>query len=667
MTTAQHLNYRPDIDGLRAIAVAAVVIFHAYPSAFPGGFVGVDIFFVISGYLISSIIFKSLSQGEFSFSDFYGRRVRRIFPPLLAVLFASLIAGWWILLPDEYEQLAKHALGGLGFVANMIFWSESGYFDNAAHTKALLHLWSLGVEEQFYILWPAVVFAVWKTRKNLWLALGILGAGSFISNIVSIHTDPSSSYFLLPTRAWEIILGAALALKQHTKPALLDKKRANALGIAGLGLIFTALALIDKNSLFPGWWALLPSMGAVFIIAAGENSLINQKLLATRPMVAAGLISFPLYLWHWPLLSFLRTLQGESASNQAIAITLFIALLLASMSYWMIEKPSRQSRGVWSIILILIATLLVATAATNIYIRDGLSFRFKRALSDAEVAALQWGDKRRKSDTCNPLISPEDGEDCLISQPNRKPDAIIIGDSHANHYYWGLSEVLKERDINLMQLAKSSCGPLYGVDFFTEGKLANCQRFTERAIEFAINTPEIHTVFLGGRWMVYVTGRDLNTQVSDAENGKLFLADIPGKDQPDRQTVFSRGLDETLKRLTSAGKKVVFMHAVPELNFNIRECIAWNPSTLINRLPRPECSIRRTVTENRNNEYRPVLETILSRFPNIEVIDPVPIMCDTKNCWGRRDAQLLYRDDDHLSLGGSIWLAKRMLPAGLDK
>lgn len=254
-----HIAYRADIDGLRAIAVLAVLIFHAFPALLPGGFIGVDIFFVISGYLISSIVMKSAEDGRFSIADFYARRIRRIVPPLLAMIVTSLVLGWSILLPDEYAQLAKHALAGIGFISNIVLWQESGYFDSAAHLKPFLHLWSLGVEEQFYIFWPLIlILVIRRGLPFLGVALFIL-AGSFAINIALTSTAGTAGYFLLPGRAWEMLAGAILAwrLRHHGPLFAAGSRIANAVGLLGLLLIALGLWLIDKDKAFPGWWAIL--------------------------------------------------------------------------------------------------------------------------------------------------------------------------------------------------------------------------------------------------------------------------------------------------------------------------------------------------------------------------------------------------------------------------
>ena len=319
-------KYRPDIDGLRAIAVLAVIGFHASPSLIPGGFIGVDIFFVISGYLISTIIMNNLERSSFSFVEFYIRRINRIFPALFIVLFTCYIFGWFVLLPDEYKQFGKHVAGGAGFVSNFMFWIESGYFDNAAKTKPFLHLWSLGIEEQFYIIWPLLLWIAWKQRLNLLIITLLVMLISFALNITRVNSEHLDAAFYSPqTRFWELLVGSVLAYFNLHKQAYYSKltlleawfdKRVgpliylhqsnpkntllNLLSFLGATLILISILLISKENSFPGWWALMPTAGAFLIILAGNKAWLNRAVLSHRSFVWFGLISFPLYLWHWP-------------------------------------------------------------------------------------------------------------------------------------------------------------------------------------------------------------------------------------------------------------------------------------------------------------------------------------------------------------------------------
>ena len=320
-------TYRPDIDGLRAIAVLSVVLFHGFPQTFRGGFIGVDVFFVLSGYLISRIIFEQLNQGTFNFLDFYARRIKRIFPALVIVLAAAYIAGWFTLLADEYGQLGAHIAAGAGFISNFVLWRESGYFDHSAHTKPLLHLWSLGIEEQFYIVWPLLLWLASKFRLSLFLLTVIVAALSFYLNITQIQNDVVAAFYSPQTRIWELLLGSILAWYSFNKKdglvavvmfleqkcrrpeAVVDQVRLracmkNVLSCLGFTLLIYSLIRFNRDLQFPGKWAAIPVLGTALILAAGPLAWLNEKILSNKILVWFGLISYPLYLWHWPLLSF---------------------------------------------------------------------------------------------------------------------------------------------------------------------------------------------------------------------------------------------------------------------------------------------------------------------------------------------------------------------------
>ena len=356
MDTKQRLHYRSDIDGLRALAVLAVVAFHAIPNRFPGGFVGVDVFFVISGFLISSIILNDLKRDCFSFANFYVRRIRRIFPALTLVLVASWVAGWYILEPEAYAMLGQHMMAGAGFASNIILWSEQGYFDPIAGSKPLLHLWSLGIEEQFYLIWPLLLTlasrATWKI--SIWILSLLLI--SFLISILALDKYPVATFYLLFGRFWELLLGALLAYVQLNHfNALKSLQAAKAfqfnkipvyardiVSLVGLVLIVAAIFILSEKSSFPGALALIPTVGATMLIAAGQDSWTNKYLLSHKWMVATGIISYPLYLWHWPLFTFARITSPMSEYPRSmITMLVGIALFLSYLTYLFVEKPLR--------------------------------------------------------------------------------------------------------------------------------------------------------------------------------------------------------------------------------------------------------------------------------------------------------------------------------------
>ncbi|MCI0355188.1 MAG: acyltransferase, partial [Acidobacteria bacterium] len=346
-------DYRPDIDGLRAIAVLAVIGFHAFPGWVKGGLFGVDVFFVISGFLISSIIFKGLRDGSFSYADFYARRIKRIFPALIVVLAACLAGGWFVLYPDEYRALGRHAAAGAGFVYNFLAWLEVGYFDREAVAKPLLHLWSLGVEEQFYFVWPLLLALLYRRTQMLALGLGSLLLASFALHMVLLQTHPSAAFYFPVTRLWELGAGSLLAytsgFARGREPGLIEAAIAavhrwgarHRLGLAWLGLALLLAGILPRQRPIPDWWVLLPTSGTVLLIATGPGTWLHQKLLVQRPLVVTGLISYPLYLWHWPLLSFAHIAeQGLPSRGMRIALVA-AAFILAWLTYVLVEKPVR--------------------------------------------------------------------------------------------------------------------------------------------------------------------------------------------------------------------------------------------------------------------------------------------------------------------------------------
>lgn len=371
--------YRSDIDGLRGVAIILVVGFHAFPSVIRGGFIGVDIFFVISGFLISAILFESLDKGTFSFTEFYARRIRRIFPALLVVLVVCYVVGWFVLLPNEYKQLGKHIVGGVAFVSNLLFWNEAGYFDNNSDTKPLLHLWSLGIEEQFYIVWPLLLWIAWKKNFSFFYLIVSLILVSFFLNVKNVHGDHIGNFFSPQTRFWELLSGSFLAwleLYGRTHASInktqnsffrrslflqsseqkpdenhmsefnasfqagiiklankYEKELSNSKSLLGLIFITCSMRYITKDIDFPGGWALFPILGSMLIISAGKRAWLNNAILSNRLLVWFGLASFPLYLWHWPLISFVRVIEGVSPPISIRMATVVSSIILSWLTY----------------------------------------------------------------------------------------------------------------------------------------------------------------------------------------------------------------------------------------------------------------------------------------------------------------------------------------------
>jgi peptidoglycan/LPS O-acetylase OafA/YrhL len=471
-----NLRYRADIDGLRAIAVCTVLGFHAFPRHMPGGFIGVDVFFVISGYLITSLITGQLERNNFSILEFYGRRVRRILPALVLVLAASLALGWFVLLADEYRQLGKHAMGGAAFVSNFVLWSESGYFDSLAETKPLLHLWSLAIEEQFYLVWPALLI-LFHRRFGGFLPLIVLALTlSFAINIHLVAREPAGAFYSPAARAWELMLGALLAsdrIGSGRQPAALI----NAASTLGAALLVAGLFLIDRTRQFPGWWALLPTVGTFLLIWAGPAAWLNRKVLAHPGCVFVGLISYPLYLWHWPLLTFARIVDSTVPPREVRLAILGLSFVAAWATWRLIERPVRRSRiGRRSALALL--TLLMTTGVVGYVVRahggyPGSGFRdperqafldyFEHEyatridLTEAMHLACDYYDLARyREGRATRLPRLAITEDCTKRDPALPKAVLLWGDSHAQQFYYGLKRNLPA-GWQILQVASSGC------------------------------------------------------------------------------------------------------------------------------------------------------------------------------------------------------------------
>jgi peptidoglycan/LPS O-acetylase OafA/YrhL len=477
--TARGQAYRPDIDGLRAIAIIPVVAFHAFPSSVPGGFVGVDVFFVISGYLISTIILERLASGTFSFAEFYARRIRRIFPALTVVLAASLAWGWFWLYAAEYSQLGKHVAGGAGFVANFLYWGEASYFDTASEAKPLLHLWSLGIEEQFYLLWPSLLYAAWRMRVNTLAVILVVLAASFLFNVVLVRTDEVATFYSPVTRLWELLLGAALAYVAMTQtsrpsvPAWAGRAWArytpawrDLTAWAGLLGVIASVFAFNADTSFPGWRAAIPTGGALLLIAAGPGAFVN-RLLSARLLVWIGLISYPLYLWHWPLLSLATLAAGQPPA--ALRLTLVaVSVAAAWATYTLVERPIRftwrSAAPVVSLCVIMTATGIAGYVA---FAADG--FLERRINRSDQAHFLQYYERLRTRglaeayraecdfmDWQTERTRPAIDEDC--TRTGEHGAVFLWGDSHAQALSLGIRSAMPN-GVRLAQVTTSACPP----------------------------------------------------------------------------------------------------------------------------------------------------------------------------------------------------------------
>lgn len=630
-----HPAYRPDIDGLRAIAVLAVVLFHAFPALLPGGFIGVDIFFIISGYLIGRIIMGEMAEQRFSFARFYGRRIRRIFPALTLVLISCSVAGWFVLFADEFKMLGRHLVAGAGFVSNLLLWSEVGYFDTAADTKPLLHLWSLGIEEQFYIFWPILLLLAQRWRQSAWRWALLLGGLSFLLNVALVHRYPTATFYSPASRVWELLMGSLLAyltlhgqtlsglLRGQPSPAApLSAQRANLYSVLGMALLVAGLVWITRARAFPGWWALLPTSGALLLIAAGPQAFCNRYLLAQRPLVWIGLISYPLYLWHWPLLSFAHILHAAQPAPEIRAAAVLLALMLAWLTYRLVERPLRSGRH--TVAALSVVMTLVALAGGWLASQAGLPQRPGIVANAALQKSLIVVEDVANAEACKARYGfASKYAYCLLDQVQQEPSVALVGDSHAYHLVAGLTRYYHQHGGNLLMLGTRV--PFIGLPSGDDPY----QQATPRMLELALNTASIRTVIL-------------STALKLHEGNPEGVATVAA-------------LRLTLQRFLAAGKQVVWVNDVPMLDFEPRSCIGRPAMGLVGA--GKECSLPRATFERNVAGHAAIVARVLKDFPQVRVFDTAAPLCDASRCHVMLDGKLMYRDTHHLSYDGDLYVA----------
>ena len=625
-----HPKYRPDIDGLRAVAVLSVVIYHAFPDALKAGFMGVDIFFVISGYLISSIIFENIDRGSFSFAQFYGRRIKRIFPALTLVLLSCLVFGWFGLLGDEFKQLGKHMAAGAGFASNFFLWQESGYFNNAAETKPLLHLWSLAIEEQFYIVWPLVVWLTWK-RKWLFLSVFIgLGVASFAYNVHLVRIDPTATFFSPATRIWELLAGVLLAyMKVRPNAWQPSQRQRHVAATLGVALLAFGLYRIDKGRPYPGTWALLPILGSFCLIFAGPTAWFNRLVLSNRLLVWVGLISFPLYLWHWPMLSFMRIVESETPSWGYRVAALTLSFLLAWLTYYFVEKPIRTDSSKTQKIAAL-CSFITALGLSGFFVfqSNGVSNRTAAKADGINV----WNNASfRKS--CQFVTGGEEQDDwCNIGNaPHKPPTTLLIGDSVGNGFAPMLQIYAEKNDDKSFVFQQVGRGGCHG---FPQIGMPHCETLVSATDKFIANNPSIHTIIMASNWSIYSHGF--------VREG---LSDISGEQ-------FKAAFEERVKYYQKLGKRVIVFWA-PPVGANPRDCVV-RPIRLTEKT---KCVFPRADNDNLEHNYRSIFAPFLTQ-QGIATFDPVKHLCDEKTCKITDGTQIYYLDHEHFSIYGGQYLAK---------
>jgi len=647
------IHYRKDIDGLRAVAVIPVVLFHAGIPFFSGGYVGVDIFFVISGYLITTILMKQLNQGSFSIATFYERRIKRIFPALFSILIACSIVANWIMLPGEFDQFKKSLVATLFFYSNYFFMFDVGYFAEHAETKPLLHMWSLAVEEQFYVLFPLYLYLGFKYfKRHLFKVAVILLIVSLVYSELLVSELPSDAFYSTPARAWELLVGSLLAICPQR--LLIHKKvLANGVSLIGLSLIIYAIVFFSKTTPFPGLMAAVPVLGSVMILASAHTQGNFVGVLLSSPVFRFfGLISYSLYLWHWPVLTFARLYSLGSHSYDLIPFLLVLMVVLAYLSWRFIETPFRKNdlftySSKWKLNKLSVILLLSFVAITTLSFSD---YRKKipreyRAHLEKRVDSkpLQLTDCDQYKASKRNLVLCKLGD--LDAE---KISFVVLGDSHAFALLPGLQESARRHGKKGYYVGSGGCIALFGVSRVKQG-FEHCLTRMVAMSEFLAEHPEIKQVILASRWGTYTTGKRYKNTLGDPFYIRDELTETLSFEE--NKKVFERGFDRTIAWLRAQDRETIVITQVPESEYGSLDMVRANML-------------------GKSIDFRPVLAEYMERQKiafdvfnyyqkkgDIELIKMHEYMCDQDTCEVIEAGKSIYIDNNHISRTYALKLA----------
>jgi len=633
------VTYRTDIDGLRAIAVLLVVLYHAGISSLSGGFVGVDIFFVISGFLITGIVAGDLDRKQFSFADFYTRRIKRILPALFALLALCIVAGMYLFAPFDLKALGRSIVSAILFYANWQYYTQVGYFDGPAIEKPLLHTWSLAVEEQFYLIWPPILVLAHRFwgRNSLQIAVLAIGAASFSAAVLAVVADRAAAFYLLPFRAWELLLGAYLAVGSLPR---LNRPLASGLALTGALSILYAAVLFNSKTPFPAANALFPCLGAALLIYSGQTENIGHRILSVPPLRFIGKISYSLYLIHWPLFSFAHVLLDRPLVPSETAVIIAGSFALSYLSWRFIETPCRKTSAPFlnltpiaagaAAILALFGAIFIAT--------DGLPFRASPAVLQAE-AAKQSGKKRRIQADClaGPALSLRGGQ-CPIGSPasDLNFDFAIWGDSHARHLASAFAEQARSRGLSGLVVYQGGCAPLLHQASLTPA----CIETGERFMNWLRTQPRLKMVFMAGIWTVYEKDGLLGTQSG-----------------------LSQSFAATIGDLKDLGVRVVLVEDTPFFPSNVTSCAAR--SRMFNRDDSHCFSISKADYDRNSAAARNVIAAAATTL-GVERLTTATAFCDNVACHAEKDGTIFYIDETHLNTNGARFLGSKLAIPWID-
>jgi peptidoglycan/LPS O-acetylase OafA/YrhL len=662
-SASQPADHRRDIDGLRALAVLAIVTYHAFPRWLPGGFVGVDVFFVISGFLITGIISRGRDEGRFSYLGFYLRRARRIVPAYLVVLAAITALSLWLLLPGRLTWVgAALAASGL-FLANLGFTMSFGYFTPALQQNPLLHLWSLGVEEQFYLVWPLLLAAL--SLKALRRARWVVAAGLLVLSLVAAqwltaHDGAVWSFFLLPTRAWEFLAGGLLALAPRSAPK--GPVSANLSGGLGLVLIVGSIALLNEAIPFPGLSAVPACLGAALVLWSGlGRAPAATAVLRSPPAVGVGLVSYSLYLWHWPAMIFAKTYTQRALTPLELAAVLAASAGLAVATWRFVEQPWRKRpapRRGRALALTLLPLLAFVALGVAIFVTKGLPMRLAPAAREAaDIENTDINPRRLECFTNGKPVAPL-GCRYGAAADAKDYDVLVWGDSHADAVVPGVADWAKARGWSLREATHGGCPPLVDARPVQpkSGELPGCRASNALVMSEISADPKMKLIVLAARWPLY----NGDTPHYDAGNPPIRMLDarVGGA----RVYPLGEALVRTLAAIAKTGTKaqILVLGPVPELTDSPSECVAM--SRRLGRSEGPCWDAPAALPLARARPAEAQITAALAVAPGVKVFYPSRRLCTETSCIAVLGRRLIYFDDDHLSASG----ARRLVPGWLD-
>ncbi len=558
-----------------------------------------------------------------------------------------LLAGRWVLMPEEYRRLGQHALAGAAYVSNFLLLTEAGYFDFSSESKPFLHLWSLSIEEQFYLVWPLALMLASRQKFDTKKLTLLLLLASFSLNVAMVERWPTMTFFSPASRAWELLVGAFLAHLHLQKKAWVTRSP-DLVAFSGVVLIAWALVESSAGMPLPGWRAIFPVIGAACLIVSGNEAWINRRILAARPLVFIGLISYPLYLWHWPLLSFARIVEERPVSEEMRLAIIALSLVLAWGTYRLIERPVRNGKT-----LKLIAGLGAALAITGF-----TGFKIHSHSGVPESGPTKWEKKWAPTRECQKAFGEESWDFCSIYDSNKRPTVILLGDSNANHFFPGLSLAYAKDGDNLLNLGHGLCPPLLDLDVSAGNTKMPCNAVAEKALAHAVNDPSIRTVVLSMMGEGYAEGYRSATPVNP------FFIRVSSIADPALNTnlaVLEHSMRMTLARLSATNKKIVLLISAPMLDFDPRTCVASRPWRITPLQLKTPCAMPQSEAKARGESFNLIVNKVAREFPRVTVADSAQELCDGNSCWALRDGKLLYRDAEHLSVDGAMYLSERLM------